>query len=417
MASKQRSLANLAALIDSASGSTIDFGAALIADTLSGNGAGLSGVTSYTQADHDSDTLAQVNAAYVQARQTTYNTSDFVDSSTVQNVIDATYIQANQTTYSNLSEFTNDTNYLDSSTVTGVINSSYVQSNQTTYSTADFPDSSGVNSLVSSYLTTNSYATQSYVGTQINNLIDGAPGTLDTLNEIAAALNDDDSAYGTLLGLISAKDSDYVKTAITPSYIQANQTTYSTADFADSAFVTAQIAASAVDSAQVQAIVDSDYFRTLLTTTSNTYDNSNNDLISSATTLQAAIDEIAQLQAIHTQTLTADSGDTTFALSTTFDSNASVSAYLNGIKLLQTTDFDATSGNSIVLSEAADSGDTLDVIIAQAYVNNDAVQKSSAKLPVINKAGSTVKLSLNLGIQLPITNKAGSTVNIDLTSI
>jgi len=354
MASKQRSLANLAALIDSASGSIIDFNAGLIADTLSGNGAGLSGVTSYTQADHDSDTLAQVNAAYVQARQTTY-------------------------------------------------------------STADFPDSSGVNSLVSSYLTTNSYATQSYVGTQINNLIDGAPGTLDTLNEIAAALNDDDSAYGTLLGLISAKDSDYIKTAITPSYIQANQTTYTTADFADSAFVTSSIAASAVDSAQVQAIVDSDYFRTLLTTTSNTYDNSNNDLISSATTLQAAIDEIAQLQAIHTQTLTADSGDTTFALSTTFDSNASVSAYLNGIKLVQTTDFDATSGNSIVLTEAADSDDVLDVIISQAYVNSDFIQKSSAKVPVTTKAGTITKLSLLSGGQLGITNKAGSTINVDLT--
>ena len=60
MASKQRSLANLAALIDSASGSIIDFNAGLIADTLSGNGAGLSGVTSYTQADHDSDTLLYV---------------------------------------------------------------------------------------------------------------------------------------------------------------------------------------------------------------------------------------------------------------------------------------------------------------------------------------------------------------------
>ena len=33
-------------------------------------------------------------------------------------------------------------------------------------------------------------ATKSYVDTSINNLIDGAPSTLDTLNEIAAALND-----------------------------------------------------------------------------------------------------------------------------------------------------------------------------------------------------------------------------------
>ena len=44
---------------------------------------------------------------------------------------------------------------------------------------------------VANYLTTNSYATQSYVNTQVSNLVDSAPGTLDTLNELAAALNDD----------------------------------------------------------------------------------------------------------------------------------------------------------------------------------------------------------------------------------
>lgn len=36
-----------------------------------------------------------------------------------------------------------------------------------------------------------SYATENYVTNQINNLVDGAPGLLDTLNELAAALNDD----------------------------------------------------------------------------------------------------------------------------------------------------------------------------------------------------------------------------------
>ena len=39
------------------------------------------------------------------------------------------------------------------------------------------------------------YATESYVGTQISNLIDGAPGALDTLNELAAAINDDCLLY------------------------------------------------------------------------------------------------------------------------------------------------------------------------------------------------------------------------------
>ena len=231
-----------------------------------------------------SEVTALINNAYVQARQITYSTadfpdsagtttlakaaisvtdaggagslsysngvitytgptnSDFLDSSTVTGVINASYIQSNQTTYNTsdftdsayvtglpVSTFTNDTNYLDSSTVTGVISASYIQSNQTTYNTSDFVDSA-------------------YVSTQINNLIDGAPGTLDTLNEIAAALNDDDSAYGTLVTLINNKDSDFVKSAADQTWIQSQQITYNTSDFADSSFVTTQIAAISIPS-------------------------------------------------------------------------------------------------------------------------------------------------------------------------
>ena len=50
------------------------------------------------------------------------------------------------------------------------------------------------------------YATESYVGTQISNLIDGAPGALDTLNELAAAINDDASIASSLTTLINANE-------------------------------------------------------------------------------------------------------------------------------------------------------------------------------------------------------------------
>jgi len=48
-------------------------------------------------------------------------------------------------------------------------------------------------------------ATKNYVDTEITSLIGGAPGTLDTLNEIAAALNDDANAYATLNTAIGTK--------------------------------------------------------------------------------------------------------------------------------------------------------------------------------------------------------------------
>lgn len=51
---------------------------------------------------------------------------------------------------------------------------------------------------VGSYLTTNSYATESYVDTAVNNLIGGAPAALDTLNELAEALNDDENFYASI---------------------------------------------------------------------------------------------------------------------------------------------------------------------------------------------------------------------------
>lgn len=52
---------------------------------------------------------------------------------------------------------------------------------------------------------TQSYATQSYVTTAISNLVDSAPSTLDTLNELAAALGDDPNFATTVTNSIASK--------------------------------------------------------------------------------------------------------------------------------------------------------------------------------------------------------------------
>ena len=49
------------------------------------------------------------------------------------------------------------------------------------------------------------YATESYVGTQISNLVDSSPATLDTLNELAAALGDDPNFATTVSTSIGTK--------------------------------------------------------------------------------------------------------------------------------------------------------------------------------------------------------------------
>lgn len=48
-------------------------------------------------------------------------------------------------------------------------------------------------------------ADRAYVNTAISNLIDGAPSVLDTLNEIAAAINDDSSFAATITSLLAEK--------------------------------------------------------------------------------------------------------------------------------------------------------------------------------------------------------------------
>jgi len=183
-----------------------------------------------------------VDSAYVQARQITYNTSDFTDSAFVTGLP--------------VSTFSNDANYLDSTTVTGVIDAAYIQANQTTY---DFLDSSEVTSLIDS----------AYINARVGANIDSGAviGLVDSAYVQSRQLTYDfldsaetialiDSAYvqarqttytnvSEFTNDANYLDSTTVTGVIDATYIQANQTTY---DFLDSAETIALI-----DSAYVQA--------------------------------------------------------------------------------------------------------------------------------------------------------------------
>ena len=54
-------------------------------------------------------------------------------------------------------------------------------------------------------LSSQSLATQSYVNTQISNLVASAPASLDTLNELAAAINDDNNFATTIVTQLGNK--------------------------------------------------------------------------------------------------------------------------------------------------------------------------------------------------------------------
>lgn len=81
------------------------------------------------------------------------------------------------------------------------------------------------------------YATTTYVGTQISNLVNSAPTTLDTLNELAAALGNDanfSTTIATTLGITNSFANGAFLRA-NASYNAQN----TTADFANGSFLTA----------------------------------------------------------------------------------------------------------------------------------------------------------------------------------
>jgi hypothetical protein len=87
---------------------------------------------------------------------------------------------------------------------------SYIQNKPTIPSgnqIIDWTSSQGSTQIHADNVTTalTGYATQSYVGTQITNLIDSSPSALNTLNELAAALGDDANFSTTVTNSIATK--------------------------------------------------------------------------------------------------------------------------------------------------------------------------------------------------------------------
>ena len=73
----------------------------------------------------------------------------------------------------------------------------------------------------------NGYATESYVTSAISNVIDSAPSALDTLNELAAALNDDANFSSTVTALINANET-HIDNAVTLTGVAKDGTSLGT---------------------------------------------------------------------------------------------------------------------------------------------------------------------------------------------
>lgn len=126
---------------------------------------------------------------------------------------------------SNSSFFTNASN-IDSGTLASArLSGTYAINISGSSDTVDGLEATDLtsNNYVQGRFSSNGYM-QSYVSTEVANLVDSAPGTLDTLNELAAALGDDPNFSTTITTSIGLRATNtYVNSTFTSnSYFQDN---------------------------------------------------------------------------------------------------------------------------------------------------------------------------------------------------
>ena len=230
-------------------------------------------------------------------------------------------------------------------------------------------------------------STKLYVDTSINNLIDGAPSTLDTLNEIAAALNDTANFSDTVV----LKAGSTMTGALTLSGAPTVDLHAATKLYVDNVAGSATAAAaSAAAAATTYDNFDDRYLGAKSSAPS--VDNDGNALITGAlywnsvtATMFAwtgsAWGSISSTAAIYRYKFTAAGGET--SESGTDDNGLTLSyiagkeqVYLNGVLLVRGTDYTASNGTSITGLTALAAGDITEIITFTAFDLATAIDKA-----------------------------------------
>jgi hypothetical protein len=254
-------------------------------------------------------------------------------------------------------------------------------------------------------------STKAYVDTSIANLIDGAPSTLDTLNEIAAALNDTANfsdtvvlkAGSTMTGALTLSGAPTVDLhAATKLYVD------NVAGSATAAAASATAAAASYDS------FDDRYLGAKSTAPS--VDNDGNALVTGAlywnsvsATMFAwtgsAWGSISSTAAIYRYKYTAAGGET--SESGTDDNGLTLSyiagkeqVYLNGVLLVRGTDYTASNGTSITGLTALAAGDITEIITFTAFDLATAIDKAlfDAKGDILVATAADTPGKLTVGV-------------------
>jgi hypothetical protein len=265
-------------------------------------------------------------------------------------------------------------------------------------------------------------------GTAISNLVDGAPGLLDTLNELAAAINDDENFVTTITNLIDANEThiDNVATLTGVAKDSANLGTFTGSTIADSATLKAALQAleTALElKAATSVVTEIDGNVDDLISLSGVAENASGlgtftgSTISDASTIKDALQDLetavegaaaGSAVADRTKTITGDA-DTTHYLTFVADDNSSATAetvftdggitYNPATNLLSLGALDVTTpkiGGVAVTSTAAELN-ILDGVTSTAAELNilDGVTSTAAELNILDGVTSTAT-ELNL---------------------
>ena len=216
-------------------------------------------------------------------------------------------------------------------------------------------------------------STKAYVDAQITALVGGAPGTLDTLAEIATAI----SSGGTFYDAVVLKAGGTMTGALTLSGAPTSGLHAATKTYVDG--VAGSATAAAASAAAAEASYDSFDDRYLgAKSSAPTLDNDGNSLLTGALYFNtvslvmqvwtgSAWSSISSSAAIYRYKFIAAGGETSVsgldASSQTLSYIAGYEqVYLNGVLLVRTTDYTATTGTSITALSALVASDILEII-------------------------------------------------------
>jgi hypothetical protein len=221
-------------------------------------------------------------------------------------------------------------------------------------------------------------STKAYVDAQVNALVDGAPGTLNTLNEIATAI----SSGGSFESTVVLKSGSTMTGALTLSGAPTVDLHAATKAYVDT--VAGSATAAAASATAAAASYDSFDDRYLgAKSSAPSVDNDGNALVEGALYWNsvsnamlawdgAAWASISSTADIFRYRFTASGGET--SESGVDDNGLTLSyivgkeqVYLNGVLLVRTTDYVATNGTSISSLAALTAGDVLEIITFTAF--------------------------------------------------